>query len=160
MELTIIGVYEDRDHARSAKNELLASGFPRSGVQMNPDHDFTASNNPSIQQQAHGGLTDSIGNFFRSLFGMDDKSTYSNLYADAVKRGETVLTVDVSSDEQRMRAEEIMERHGPLDMDERSAAGVRQGWRGHDPDMMPDNMLPGTGKLRRVLRGKETRGRM
>jgi hypothetical protein len=160
MELTIIGVYEDRHHARSAKNELLASGFPRSCVQMNPDHDYSATTSPSIQQASHGGLTDSIGNFFRSLFGMDDKSTYSNLYAEAVKRGDTVLTVDVDSDEQRLRAEEIMERHGPVDMDERSATGVRQGWRGYDPEAVPENIAPGTGKLRRVLRGKETRGEM
>ncbi len=160
MELTIIGVYEDRNQARSAKNELLASGFPRSSVQMNPDHDFTATKSPSIQNETHGGLSDSIGNFFRSLFGMDDKSTYSNLYADAVKRGDTVVTVDVESDEQRIRAEEIMARHHPVDLDERSAQGVREGWRGHDPEVMPENVAPGTGKLRRVLRGKETRGGM
>jgi hypothetical protein len=155
MELTIIGIYEDQNHARSAKNELLASGFVRSNVQMNPDHDFTAADRPSTPHEQHSGLTDSIGNFFRSLFSQDDKSTYSNVYADAVKRGETVLTVDVASEEQRIRAEEIMERHGPVDIDERSAQGIRQGWRGHDPDAPADNLMPGSGRLRSVLRRKE-----
>lgn len=108
MELTIIGMDDDRGHAQSAKNELLASGFSRSNVQLNPDHDLSATRGPSIQSEKDATLHASIGNFFRSLFSMDDKSTYSNVYAEAVRRGSYVLTVDVANDEQRVRAEEIM----------------------------------------------------
>ena len=64
---------------------------------------------------------------------MGDKGTYSNVYAEAVRRGNHVLTVDVDSDERRLRALEIMQRHGPVDIDQRSAEWVRHGWSGHDP---------------------------
>jgi hypothetical protein len=69
---------------------------------------------------------------------MDDKSTYSNVYAEAVRRGSYVLTVDVDTDELRLRAEEIMGRHGSVDIDERSADWVRHGWRGYDPTASRD----------------------
>jgi hypothetical protein len=135
VELTIIGVYDDRAHARNARNELLASGFSRSNVQLNPDHDLSAMRGPSVQKEKNVTVNDSIGNFFRSLFSIDDKSTYSNVYAEAVRRGSYVLTVDVESDEQRVRAEGIMGRYGPVDIDERSADWIRHGWRGHDPQV-------------------------
>jgi hypothetical protein len=127
MELIIIGIYDDLMHARSAKNELLASGFARSDVQLNPDHDLPATSTPTVPKEKN-----SIENFFRSLI-VGDKGTYSNVYADAVRRGSYVLTVDVDSDERRLRAKEIMGHHGTADIDERSADWVRHGWSGHDP---------------------------
>jgi hypothetical protein len=133
MELTIIGVYDDLTHARSAKNDLLTAGFPRSHVQLNPDHDLPATRGPSVQKDKNATISASVGNFFRSLFSMDDKSTYSHVYAEAVRRGSYVLTVDVDSDGLRARAEGIMGRYGPVDIDERSEDWIRHGWLGHDP---------------------------
>jgi len=77
---------------------------------------------------------------------MGDKGTYSNVYAEAVRRGSHVLTVDVDSDERRLRAEDILRRHGAVDIDERSAQWVRQGWSGHDPQ------ATGTGGTVRAFR--------
>jgi hypothetical protein len=132
MELIIIGVYDDLTHGRSAKNELLASGFTRSEVQLNPDHELPATKAPLVENEKSGTLSGSVENFFRSLI-MGDKGTYSNVYAEAVRRGSCVLTVDVDSDERRLRAKEIMGRHGSVDIEERSAEWVRHGWSGHDP---------------------------
>jgi hypothetical protein len=159
MELTLIGVYDELAHARSAKNDLLASGFKRSDVQLNPDHELSATRGPSVQKSAT--LDASIGNFFRSLFSLDDKSTYSNLYANAVRRGSYVLTVDVDSDEQRVKAEEIMGRYGPVDIDERSADWVRHGWSGYDPQATGQaaekaGNLPNAGTVRAFSRKKKT----
>jgi ABC-type sugar transport system substrate-binding protein len=69
---------------------------------------------------------------FRGLFGADD-TTHSNVYAEAVRRGGYVVTVDVETDEERGRAEEIVRRFAPVNMEERSADWLRRGWRGHDP---------------------------
>jgi hypothetical protein len=131
MELIVIGVYDDLARARSAKNELIASGFTRRDVQLNPDRDLSASAGASVPKGS-GTLSGGIENFFQSLI-MGDKGTYSNVYAEAVRRGSYVLTVDVDSDERRLRAEEVMRRHGSVDIDERSAEWVRHGWIGHDP---------------------------
>jgi hypothetical protein len=133
MELIIIGVYDDAAPAQAAKNELLASGFARRDVQLNPDHAQPATRGPAVQKEKHASVGGSIENFFQSLFSMGDKGTYSNVYAEAVRRGSHVLTVDVDSDERRLRAEDILRRHGAVDIDERSAQWVRQGWSGHDP---------------------------
>jgi len=132
MELIIIGVYDDLTHARSAKNDLIASGFSRRDVQLNPDHDPPATSASSVQKEKKAPISSSIENFFQSLI-VGDKSTYGNVYAEAVRRGSYVLTVDVGSDERRRLAEEIMGRHGSVDIDERSAEWVRHGWSGHDP---------------------------
>ena len=131
MELTIIGVYDEGSHAQSARNELLASGFSRRNVQLNPDPDVAPT---AVQAPQDSSVSASIGNFFRSLFGVGDKSTHSNVYAEAVRRGSSVITVDVDSDQQRVLAEEIMQRHMPIDIEERTEDWLRHGWRGHDPN--------------------------
>ena len=148
MELVIIGLYDDLAHARSAKHELLASGFVRSEVQLNPDHELAVTADPAIQTEERATLSGSIENFFRSLFSMDDKRTYSNVYAEAVRRGSYVLTVDVDTDERRLKAQDIMRRHGSVDIDERSAQWIRNGWRGHDPQGSGDTVrvFPRSGK--------------
>ena len=131
MELVLIGVYDDLAHAQAAKNELIASGFTRREVQLNPDHELSAAGGASVPKGS-GTVTGTIENFFQSLI-MGDKGTYSNVYADAVRRGQYVLTVDVDSDERRLGAEDIMRHHGPVDIDKRSVDWVRHGWIGHDP---------------------------
>ena len=161
MELTIIGVYDDLTHARSAKNDLIASGFSRSQVQLNPDHELSATRGPSVQKEKNPTLGASIENFFRSLFSMDDKSTYSNVYAEAVRRGSYVLTVDVDSDERRVRAEEIMGRYGTVDIDERSADWIRHGWLGYNPQSTGHaaekaGNPPNAGTVRAFTRRKKT----
>jgi len=141
MSATIIGVYDEFQHAFSAKNELLASGFSRRQVQLNPDRESSVPP-PGADD---GSVTGGIGIFFRSLFGVGDKSTHSNVYAEAVRRGGYVLTVDADNEEQSASVEDIMNRHHPVDIEERSGEWIRHGWRGHDP-----SAPLGKGKVRRV----------
>jgi hypothetical protein len=131
MELVVIGLYDDLTHAQGAKNELIASGFTRRDVQLNPDHDLSATGGASVPKGS-GTVSGTIENFFQSLI-VGDKSSYSNVYADAVRRGQYVLTVDVYSDERRRLAEEVMRHHEPAGIDERSVDWVRHGWIGHNP---------------------------
>jgi uncharacterized protein (TIGR02271 family) len=132
MENTVIGVYDSYAQAESAMNELLSSGFSRSDVRLNPDSSGSeqdATTSTDEQPREHG-----IGHFFRSLFGMEEheRHEHHDLYAEAVRRGSCVLAVDADSDEQRERATEIMNRHDPIDIDERSAHWRTQGWTGYD----------------------------
>ena len=130
METTVISVYDDPARALSAKNELIASGFSSRNVQLNPDPD------QATKKEAHeSAVNASIGNFFRSFFfGVGDKSTLSHIYADAVRRGSSVLIVNTESDAQLARAKEIVGHHDPVDMEERSSHWIQQGWRGHNPE--------------------------
>jgi uncharacterized protein (TIGR02271 family) len=127
MENTVVGVYDDKSQAQSAMNELLASGFSRNNVQMNPEHMPTAAGTTATSDTGHG-----IGHFFRSLFGMDDADRSSDVYSEAVRRGSVVLVVAVDADDQRDRAMDVMNRYDPVDIDERATHWRSQGWSSFD----------------------------
>ncbi|MEN3363556.1 MAG: hypothetical protein V7606_830 [Burkholderiales bacterium] len=127
MENTVVGVYDNKSQAQSAMNELLASGFSRNDVQMNPEHVPAQAGSTTAGEPAHG-----IGHFFRSLFGMEDSNKSSDVYAEAVRRGSVVLVVAVTSDDQRDRAMDVMNRYDPIDIDERSTIWRSQGWSSFD----------------------------
>jgi uncharacterized protein (TIGR02271 family) len=139
MENTVVGVYDSKSEAQSAMNELLASGFSHSDIQLNPDYSGStaASDAPMATSSASStgstsGTGHGIGHFFRSLFGMDDTERSSDIYSEAVRRGSVVLVVNVDSDEQRDRAMEVMNRYNPVDVDERSTHWRNQGWSAYD----------------------------
>jgi hypothetical protein len=150
MEMTIIGVYDAAAHALSAKHALIAAGFARGRVQLNPDPELSARAT-AVPKPEDGSLDAGIGNFFRALFGTEDKTSYSNVYAEAVRRGGHVLTVDVESEEERARVEQIMNACGPVDIEARSADWIRHGWRGHDPAKAGMQVGAG-GRLRALIR--------
>ena len=62
-----------------------------------------------------------IGNFFRSLFGSDQHADDADLYAEAVRRGGYLVTVNASSPEERHRAANIMYSFNPVDLDQRAS---------------------------------------
>ncbi|HYD94793.1 MAG TPA: YsnF/AvaK domain-containing protein [Noviherbaspirillum sp.] len=133
MENTVVGVYDSYAQAQNVMNELLASGFSRSDVQLSPESDRAATGDTTTTTtDQHSGS--GIGHFFRSLFGMDDDEdrTHGDMYSEAVRRGHCVLTVNAASDEQRERAVEVMNRFDPVDIDERSSQWRSEGWTGYD----------------------------
>jgi hypothetical protein len=67
-----------------------------------------------------------------SLFGLEEHKPHRDVYAESVRRGSYVLAVDAESDAQLERVTEIMDRHGAVDIDERSSHWKRQGWSGYD----------------------------
>jgi uncharacterized protein (TIGR02271 family) len=134
MENTVVGVYDSYAQAESAMNELLSAGFSRNDVRLSPDSD-TGTGTGTTASDTSGGDThpgSGIGNFFRSLFGMEEHREHGDVYSEAVRRGSCVLTVDAASDEQRDRAVDILNRHDPVDIDERSSHWKSQGWTGYD----------------------------
>jgi uncharacterized protein (TIGR02271 family) len=129
MENTVVGVYDSYAQAQNALNELMTAGFSRSDVQLSPDSE-TSTHVADTDTSSSGGS--GIGNFFRSLFGMEEHREHGDIYSEAVRRGSCVLTVNAASDEQRDRATEIMNRYDPVDIDERSSHWRTQGWSGYD----------------------------
>jgi uncharacterized protein (TIGR02271 family) len=129
MENTVVGVFDSYAQAQNALNDLLASGFSRSEVQLSPESDTTATTagTTTTARPASTG----IGHFFRSLFGMDEPEE-GDVYAEAVRRGSCVLTVNAASEEQRDRAADIMNRHDPVNIDERASHWRTQGWSRYD----------------------------
>lgn len=124
MQHTIIGVFDDLSQAKSAMSELIAAGFGRDRVHLNPHTESTSA----------GSGESGIGHFFRSLFGMeheDEHRSHESIYTEAARRGSSVLTVDAENDTERDRAVAIMQRHSPVDLDKRAAQWRSEGWTGY-----------------------------
>lgn len=135
MQNTIIGVYDSYDQAQRALNDLIAAGFSRSDVQLNPHADGTGvARASSTNEQGTTSGGSGIGHFFRSLFGMEDEEerTQRDLYAEAIRRGSCVLTVNAERDDQRDKAIDILNRYDPVDIDKRSEYWRREGWTGYE----------------------------
>lgn len=135
MQNTIIGVYDDLSDAQAAMDELLAAGFSRTDVQLNPHADSTGVQRTSSTDATNDDSGSGIGHFFRSLFGMDDDDSYRSdhdMYSEAVRRGSSVLTVTAEREEERDKVIAIMQRHNPVDLDHRSEHWRSEGWSGYD----------------------------
>lgn len=134
MENTVVGVYDSYAQANAAVNELLSAGFSRDAVQLRPDTQSATQEGVGTTVREEGtSIGSSMANFFRAMFGMDEQQREDrDIYAEAVRRGSQVVTVDAPSDEMRDRAIEIMNHHDPIDIDERAAHWRSQGWTSYD----------------------------
>mgnify|MGYP000085149295 CR=1 FL=1 len=127
MQHTLIAVFDNHNDAVSAKNELLSSGFSSSEVRLSHGDESapggsmssTSGAAPSASTDHEPGIGESIKNFFADIFGADTDE-HSTKYASAVERGNHVLTVNTDSEPEVERAADIVERFGPIDIDEQS----------------------------------------
>jgi uncharacterized protein (TIGR02271 family) len=104
-------------------DELLASGFSRSDVNVSSadptgQTSSLSDTTPRLDERHEEGIGASIKHFFTGLFGSDNDEHVSR-YSDAVTRGHHVLTLTTSSEPEVERAADVIERFGPVDIDER-----------------------------------------
>lgn len=121
MQNTIIAVYDRFTNAQAAMQALLDSGFTRGSVQLNPHAGSTGVERASSV----------AGGFFRTIFGAAERDQ-RDMYAEAIRRGSSMLTVEADSDQQRELAISILVRFDPVDMDRRVAHWRDTGWSGYD----------------------------
>jgi len=130
MQNTIVAVYDSFEHARDAMDALFAQGFERGSVQLNPHADATGVRRASGVAEQGGEQESGIARFFHSLFGRGGRHEHADMYAEAVRRGSSVLTVNAGSDSRRDEAIAILMRFHPVDMDRRVEHWRREGWTG------------------------------
>lgn len=119
MQHTLIAVFDNRTDAQAAMDELMLSNFSRQDVRLSND---TASmaDAPAAEPAEEESIGASIKHFFSDLFGSDD-DVYSNRYSTAVGKGHHVLTVTARSEADVERAGDIVDRFGPVDIEEKEA---------------------------------------
>jgi uncharacterized protein (TIGR02271 family) len=119
-------VFDNRSDAQNAMDELLASGFTRDNVYVS-SADLTGQNTSSLSGTAtdttlgtthEEGVGASIKHFFANLFGSDEDEHVTR-YSTAVTGGQHVLTLTTTSEPEVERAADVIERFGPIDIDER-----------------------------------------
>ena len=146
MQHTLVAVFDNRDDARKAMDELLNSGFTRQEVRLSEGDASNAGAAPVARSGANdeadddvanddGSFGSSIKHFFSNLFGTGH-SEHAHKYSEAVSRGHYVLTLSADGEPEVERAADIIERYGPIDIDEQSAQ-----W--GSPNMATDAMRMG-----------------
>jgi uncharacterized protein (TIGR02271 family) len=115
-------VFDNRSDAQNAMDELLASGFTRDNVNVASTdlsgQDTTLTGTSTTGAVHEEGVGASIKHFFSNLFG-DDQDDHATRYSSAVTAGQHVLTLTTTSEPEVERAADVLERFGPIDIDER-----------------------------------------
>jgi hypothetical protein len=143
MQHTLVAVFDNRNDAKQAMDELLASNFTSTNVRLSKGDTADASEvlgGGTVQPAVHNdddSIASSIRNFFSDIFGTDD-SVNAQRYETAVTRGHHVLTVGPVSEPEVERAADIVERFGPIDIDEEND-GAEVGTVGADQIMRRDS---------------------
>lgn len=119
MQNTVVGVFDNGTMAKAVVNDLVDNGFDRDDIQVQASSE--SGNYDSDRDRDSGKEEGGIAGFFSSLFGMDEPSRETNYYGEAVRRGNTLVTVDVDDQDMIQCATDIMERHGAVDIDERAS---------------------------------------
>ena len=96
MASTVVGLFETRAEAEAALNDLISSGFSSSDI--------------DLKAAGYGG-----GSLISELEGEGVPSADAKLYSEGVSAGDA-LEIAHTSDDRAMLAQEIMNRHGALDI--------------------------------------------
>jgi len=149
MQHTLVAVFDNRSDAQNAMDELLASGFTRTDVNVSSadptGQTDSVTGTTNHTSEVHESIGAQIKHFFTGLFGSDNDDHVAR-YSDVVSRGHHVLTLVTESEPEVERAADIIERFGPVDLDERhdltgSASSL-------DPAMLAAGAAGGSGLQR------------
>ena len=126
---TAIGVFDDYAEAERVAQDLTRAGIPRESVEVRSNFmTGAAGRSQPAQSEREGG----ISGFFHRLFG-GNEDEYSDHYAEAIRRGSTVVCVTAPAD-RIDDAVKIMNEHGAVDVDRRVETYREHGYERYDPD--------------------------
>ena len=125
MAMTLVGMFDDAAQAEQARRELTLAGIAESDIQITRSDVQGASTDASEGKRDHRG-------FFARLFGLDEPDDTTGHYAEAVRRGSSILTVQLQDDGQVDRITQLLENAGAEDIDRRVEAWRQQGYQGYD----------------------------
>ena len=113
---TIVAVYDTSEHASLAIRDLETAGVPTSAISRHAEGDVTtgSTTRTAVQRREPG--------FWASLFGGEPEYEHdTTVYDRSMQGGSTVVTVK-ASEQHLSQIMEILERHGPVDLDERTSS--------------------------------------
>lgn len=124
MQHTVIAFFDTPAAAEAARAALMGAGLPTERIAMQARCEPTyATDATTVAERpaAEEGLLASIEHFFESLFASAQPTHETAQYAEAVRRGAVMLSVDAADDAQCELARATLERVSPIDIEERAA---------------------------------------
>ena len=130
MQHTVAAVFDNYGEAQHAFDDLVACGFDREQVHLTQRDEASAAGTTETESRTgeEERSESGIGSFFRRLFGSEDEVNDAELYSEAVRRGSYVLTVEVPDDNLVDQATDVLDRHHPVDIEERASQWKSGGW--------------------------------
>ncbi len=125
MAHTLAAVFALRDMAERARHDLITAGFSGASIRLHDAGSDDISTTEDIRRDDSDSLLDSVKHFFTDLFG---SHADRHIYAEAVRRGHVVLTLEGASDADIQRATDLVERYAPLDIDAHAEHWRAGGW--------------------------------
>jgi uncharacterized protein (TIGR02271 family) len=119
---TLTVMYDTKGAAESARDDLVALGVPSANVTIRGTEGGSGTSSTSSTTEDKG-FWESLSDVF---FPEEDQQTY----AEGVRRGGYLLTARVA-DGLEDQATDILERHDPIDVDERAESWRQSGWTGY-----------------------------
>jgi uncharacterized protein (TIGR02271 family) len=119
---TIVAVYDTAEHAALAVRDLEAAGIPSSAISQHAAGGVMTGSTATTTAAPHREQ-----GFWASLFGGEPEYEHdTTVYNRSLESGSTVVSVK-ASELHVAQAIEILERHNPVDIDERATSyGVSQ----------------------------------
>lgn len=112
---TIVAVYDTKAHAAAAVQDLENAGVPSSAITQHAENGMTTDLAPTMGRPARAP------GFWASLFGGEPERAHDiTVYDQSLEQGSTVVTVK-APEQYLMKVMDILDRHDPIDIDERAA---------------------------------------
>lgn len=122
MTHTLAAVFETRAEANLARDELVHNGYDANGIQI---HDSgSVAGTARINDDA--SILGNVKQLFSELIGRDHADRH--VYAEALNRGHTVLSLETGTLDAAERAADIIEDFNPIDIDEHETMWRASGW--------------------------------
>lgn len=127
MAQTVVGIFDDPKAAQDAAGRLHASGFSESDVDITNKANWQQDSGRKGAPDSSDDFGDRVGRFFKNLFDDDQEvKQYSTLANSG-----TVVSVYASSHDEAVRAAEILDQFGAIDVNERAAGTAAPGSKKH-----------------------------
>lgn len=121
MNSTAVAVFETQQEAQAALQALASEGFAAHQARVTSAGNDASPGSPTTPVESDKLSGSAIADFL----GFGDEG---ETYAEAVRRGGFVVTVDAVDDEEASRAESAMARLGPVDIEQRTSEWRQSGW--------------------------------
>jgi uncharacterized protein (TIGR02271 family) len=121
MERTVVAVFDSRQAAQAAWQDVVACGIDQDKVHI---REGTLDDVPGAQMAEQAIRRAGWGD----LLGSDE----AGQYREALRRGSCLVAVDPVPQQQAIDAATALSRHDPIDLGDRAAGWRERGWKGYD----------------------------